>query len=186
VRRVGQTKRPRLAGKAVKCRLPFLPETQRSRYLVWADASFRFLSLDFIRRAIEEIGGAGLRAAFLTHPVRTSPAEEIDMALSCIAAGDAYISPRYTAAQVRRAKAYLEASGHDLESLPLWGGGLWVFARSERTSRFFTAWWEYVRTVCRFDQIAIAALLEECGIEGIPFHGEHLFSGPSFEWVRHA
>ena len=179
---VSAPENPRLASKFFKCQIHRLPETARCAWLAWADASFQFHSLAFLpdwAPVIEED-----RALFVPHPDRATVAEEYDYVLRQIAAGNPYLSARYTPGPLERERARF-GSRYDLSALPLLSGGMWMLRRGERSDAFLDAWWACVNEFSVFDQAAIPPLLADHGIR--PFRlGVNLYKNPHFTRVSHA
>jgi hypothetical protein len=165
--RVPHSDNPRMAAKFYKCQIHRLPETRGFPWLMWSDTSARFKDLSFVPGLVQRLGRYGTRAALVPHPNRRSPAEEYQYVIDRITEGNVYLASRYTAEEMRAERDHF-AKRHDLRALPLWCGGLWVFANAPRSHAFFNAWWRCVNTWAIIDQPAISPLLVEHGIRPVP------------------
>lgn len=174
---------PRMEAKRYKCQINRLNEASGYDWLAWADASFRFRSIAFLP-LLAGVGTDGLRAALIPHPDRETVADEYTYILRQIGRGNPYLSSRYPTMDLLRERAYFSVR-HDLSRLPLWSGGLWLFARGPRSDEFFDRWWDTVSRFSVFDQAAISPLLVETGIEPLPYN-VNLYRNWAFERVHHA
>jgi hypothetical protein len=174
----------RLTAKHHKCQIHKPKEIAGYRYLAWADACFRFKSLTFLPELASVIGERGTRAAFIPHPDRRTVAEEYAFILDQIVRGNRYLKSRYEVEPLERERRHF-AARYDLTQLRLWCGGLWLLPNSPAAWSFLNAWWDVVKAFSIFDQTAITPLLEDAGIEVIPFDVD-LYNNSLWERVRHA
>lgn len=174
---------PRLRAKWFKCQIPRLGQTYTYAHMAWSDSCFRFASLDFLLDWAERVGLDGSRAVLVPHPDRKTVAEEYSYVLDEIARGNPYLASRYPARDLEREREHF-GRRHDLDALPLYSGGIWLFANAPQTYEFFDAWWNTVRRFSIFDQAAITPLLVESGIEVVaaPLY---LYRNPVWERVVH-
>ena len=175
---------PRLASKLYKCQIHRTVDAEDVTWFLWADACLRFRSLDFVAEMARAIGTDGRRAAFVPHPSRRSPGAEFEYILQGLRAGQPYLTARYTVSEIECERDYF-ARRHDLWKLPLWCGGLWLLARSDRTAAFLDDWWFNVRNRCILDQAVISPLLVEHGIEPVAFKRD-VYRNEYWERVAHA
>jgi len=175
---------PRLSAKLYKCQIQRTADAPDATWYLWADACLRFSSLDFAAGLARSIGTDGRRAAFVPHPARKSPGEEWEYVLQGVRAGHPYLAARYNVSELECERDHF-ARRHNIWQLPLWCGGLWMMARSERTDAFLDDWWFNVRNHCILDQAAIAPLLVEHGIQPVPIP-VNIYKNQFWERVSHA
>lgn len=175
-----KTNAPAMEAKRIKCQIHRLEQVRGYRWLAWADSSFAFGSLDFLfdwrRRAETE----GASAVFVPHPHRKTVAEEYAYILKLLDEGNAYLHARYRSEPLWRERAHF-AERHDLSTLPMWCGGLWMVKNDPGVHAFLDHWWKTVMDFSTLDQAAISPLLVEHGLKAIP-GGADIYQ--SEHWTR--
>lgn len=176
----------RLRSRYFKHQIHRLPETKPYRWLVWADSSFLFKELDFIKDIVEKLGQLPPhdRLMLVPHPHRQTVRQEIDFVLSQIEQGNEYLRVRYGQGKTNEVIEHLTTRGFSLSDR-LWCGGFWIIENNSIINQAWDAWWAYT---CRFntqDQYFLPAAMAEYGLRPQALN-VNIFANQHFEWVRHS
>lgn len=178
---MGSGRVPAMSAKRIKCQIHRLDQVRGYRWLAWADSSFAFRSLDYLFDWQRRAEADEASAVFVPHPHRKTVAEEYAYILRLLDEGNAYLTARYRSEPLQRERAHF-AERHDLSTLPMWCGGLWMVKNEPRVHAFLDRWWETVMAYSTLDQAAISPLLVEHGLKAIAA-GADIYQ--SEHWTRH-
>jgi hypothetical protein len=175
----------RLRAKYFKQQIQRLPEAKPFRWLVWADSSFLFKKLDFIKDIVEKLEHLPPhdRLMLVPHPHRQTVRQEIDFVLSQMEQGNEYLRVRYGQAKTTEAIEHLESRGFSLQDR-LWCGGFWIIENNSIISQAWDAWWAYT---CRYgtqDQYFLPAAMTEFGLRPQALN-VNIFTNQHFDVVQH-
>jgi hypothetical protein len=171
---------PRVQGRYFKSQIHHLPEIRDARWLMWADASIRFSDLAFVGAALRQLSiqPEERRVLLVPHPQRSTIQDEHEFLKGQIAAGDPYLRTRYPPARLDQ---QMESAARDPRRLRLrqFAGGLWIVENSDRMKSVWDAWWEATRNPGSMDQLSLALVLDDHGIEPATWDLE-LLANPYF------
>ena len=175
----------RLRSRYFKHQIHHLPEAKPFRWLVWADSSFLFKELDFIKDIVEKLGHLppNNRLLLVPHPERQTVRQEIDFIVSQIEQGNEYLRVRYGQDKTTEAIEHLESRGFNLQDR-LWCGGFWIIENNSIINQAWDAWWAYT---CRYgtqDQYFLPAAMAEFGLRPQALN-VNIFANQYFDSVQH-
>lgn len=175
----------RLRAKYFKLQIHRLDEVRSYQWLVWADSSIEFASLDFLIEWCSELRALTpyRRALFIPHPERETVLQEYEFLISEINKGNKYLHTRYANEKLMEQMEHIRARRWDV-SAKLWCGGLWLMENTSRMHECLNAWWDQSLRYGIMDQLPLPGVLEEYGIVPQPLD-LHIFGNPYFRWVPH-
>jgi hypothetical protein len=175
----------RLRSRYFKHQIHRLPEAKSFRWLVWADSSFAFKELDFIKYLVDKLEPLAPqeRLILVPHPDRETVQQEIDFVLKQIELGNEYLRVRYGADHTNEAIKYLTARGFGLED-KLWCGGFWIIENNSIINQAWDAWWNYTFRYGTQDQYFLPAVMTEYGLRPQTLN-VNIFANEHFEIVQH-
>lgn len=155
---------PRMRAKYFKLQPHRLVHTSGYDWLVWADASFSFKSVDFLIETAGRLGKLDVwkRASFIPHPHRKSVRQEYEFIRDSINYGNGYLSSRYSADNML---GQINAIGTIADDNILLCGGLWMVENSPVFHKFLNDWWDQVVRYSIMDQLSLPYALKLNGIE---------------------
>jgi hypothetical protein len=172
---------PRLRAKYFKLQIHRLEEVQPYDWLIWADSSFSFSSLDFLVKKVDALRlmPAHKRAAFIPHPQRNSVSQEYKFIIDQMKSGNDYLISRYGNDNMAGQMEFLAAK-QSSSDYGLLCGGLWIVENSRMYHDFLNDWWDQVLRYSIMDQLSLSYALDFNGIEaetlGVPLYGGQYFT----------
>ena len=156
----------RLRSRYFKQQIHRLPETAGYRWLAWADTSLVFTDLTFLAERAEQLGALPpqQRLLLVPHPDRRTVKEEYDYVRDEIAKGSEYHRIRYANEKMTEQMEFFESQGMNVNA-PLWCGTIWMVENSPLINQCWNSWWDQNLRFGMPDQLALAVLLEQFGIE---------------------
>ena len=175
----------RLRSRYFKHQIHRLPEAGSFRWLVWADSSFVFKELDFVKNLVAKLEPLAPRERLILvpHPERNTVKQEIDFVLEQIELGNEYLRVRYGADHTNEAIKYLTARGFSLED-KLWCGGFWIIENNSIINQAWDSWWDYTFRYGTQDQYFLPAVMTEYGLRPQTLN-VNIFANEHFEIVQH-
>jgi hypothetical protein len=157
---------PRLRGRYFKAQIHRLPETAGSRWLVWADASLRFIDPTFIAEQAERLASLPpqQRLLLVPHPERQTVREEYEYVRDLIHNGNEYLRIRYADEKMTEQIEFFESQGMNIDA-PLWCGTIWMVENSALLNQCWDSWWDQNLRFGMMDQLSLPILLEQFRLE---------------------
>ena len=177
---------PRLRAKYFKCQLHRLPETQRYRWLAWADSKFHFRDTSFLAEGVERLQGMppSSRLMLRRHPRRPTVRSEYQYVVREMQKGNQYVLTRYHTEPMDEQIAFYETQGWNTAAR-LWSCGLWLIENNAAIRACWDTWWDHNIKFSIQDQLSLPIALENHNLDPQEFRFSH--SGDSyFQRVQHA
>jgi len=176
---------PRLRGRYFKHQIHRLPETERYRWLAWADSSLQFRDPSFLLRTAERLRDLAphQRLALVPHPDRRTVLEEYEYIKGEIDKGNEYLCLRYAEERMTEQINFFVGRGWDLRA-PLWCGTVWLIENSELITGCWDSWWDQNLRYGLMDQLSLPVLLQHFRLQpqSLEFN---LWRNDFFDWVSH-
>lgn len=171
---------PRVKGKYIKTQIHHLPAVGDARWLMWADASIRFIDLAFVGAALRKLSmlPEGRRVLLMPHPHRSTIQDEYEFVKAQIASGEPYLTTRYTTVRLDH---QMKSAVQDPRRLQcrLFAGTIWIVENTDLMRSVWDTWWESVRHPGSMDQLSLPLVLDDHGIEPVSWDLD-LFANPYF------
>jgi hypothetical protein len=176
---------PRLRAKYFKLQIHRLDEVRNYRWLVWADASLRFRNLSFLREQASALARLPVhrRVLMVPHPDRATLIEEFEFCEQLVLSGYPYLTARYANEKMREQVDYYRARGWNVQA-KLWCGTFWMVENTELVRRALDQWWDHNLRFGIQDQLSLAVILDNNGIEPTPLAIEPR-TNAYFDWTNH-
>jgi hypothetical protein len=176
---------PRLRAKYFKLQIHRLDEVRHHRWLVWADASLRFRDLAPLREHAAALAQLPVhkRVLMIPHPDRATLIEEFEFCEKSIDDGHPYLTVRYANEKMREQIDYYRARGWNVQA-KLWCGTFWMVENTELIRRAFDEWWDHNLRFGIQDQLSLAVILDNNGIEPTPLVIQPR-TNAYFDWTNH-
>lgn len=176
---------PRLRARYFKHQIHRLPEAEKYRRLVWADANVRFKDPSFLLRAAAKLAACKphKRVAVIPHPHRATVRQEYEFIRDRIAGGDEYLALRYGQEKMDEQMRFFVSRGWNLDA-PLLCGTVWMMENNETIRRCWDAWWDQNLRYGMMDQLSLPVLLDVFGLKAHALDFD-LAANPFFDWCGH-
>jgi GT2 family glycosyltransferase len=176
---------PRLRAKYFKLQIHRLDEVRNHRWLVWADATLKFRDLSFLTEHALALARLPVhkRALMIPHPDRATLIEEFEFCQKLVLDGLPYLTVRYANEKMREQVDYYRARGWNVQA-KLWCGTFWMVENTELIRQAFNEWWDHNLRFGIQDQLSLAMVLQNNGIEPTPLAIEPR-QNAYFDWTNH-